>query len=452
VAVVLRHPGGDSATEMLQAAVAASRVIHSNLVGVYDAIDEGERAYVVREWVDGEALRELVSHEGPLDPARATAIAHSIADALAAVHATGMVHGNVHPGTTLIGDDGRVVLADARADSADSIETDVRAIGGILYYALTGRWPHNEVRPSSLQDANRDATGSIAAPRQIRAGVPAYLDDLTMDLLDKRVAAPAADALAAELARLDAPEDEYEDVGPLRFAQGTSTEPVRSTRKIAIGVGALAVIAVLGLIFGIQAISDSGQPGPDKTTQAGTSPDGLPAGDANASGPPEAPPPQKIKLTEDMVRLVDPPPGDRKDAAEAKLTVDDDKDTGWDTQGFNQSNFGNLKDGMGILINLGTPRNVSDVRVETLAPGVAMEIRSGTSDPGDSGSGDAKIMKDYKRLGEAEGKTTGTKEVFSVFEPDQKYQYLLVFLTDLPQEENGSRFRATVTNIEVYGS
>ena len=452
VAVVLRHPGGDSATEMLQAAVAASRVIHPNLVGVYDAIDEGERAYVVREWVDGEALRELVSQEGPLDPARATAIAHAIADALAAVHATGMVHGNVHPGTTLIGDDGRVVLADARADSADSIETDVRAVGGILYYALTGRWPHNEVRPSSLPDANRDATGNLAAPRQIRAGVPAYLDDLTMDLLDKRVAAPAADALAAELARLDSAEEEYEEVGPLRFAQGAATEPVRSTRKIVLGVGALAVIAVIGLIFGIQAISDSGRPDPQGTTQAGTSPGGLPAGDGDASGAPEAPAPQKISLTEDMVRIVDPPPGTRDDTGEAKLTVDDDKDTGWETQRFNRSDFGNIKDGMGVLINLGTPRTISDVRVETSAPGVAMEIRSGTSDPGDNSNGDKKIVESYKRLGEAEGKTDGTKEVFSVFEPDQKYQYLLVFLTDLPRAEDGDRFKVTVTNIEVYGS
>ncbi len=73
VAVVLRYPGGDSATEMLQAAVAASRVIHPNLVGVYDAIDEGERAYVVREWVDGQSLREIVA-EGVLDPARATGV------------------------------------------------------------------------------------------------------------------------------------------------------------------------------------------------------------------------------------------------------------------------------------------------------------------------------------------------------------------------------------------
>ena len=38
VAVVLRHPGGSSATEMLLAAVASSRVFHSCLVCVDDAI------------------------------------------------------------------------------------------------------------------------------------------------------------------------------------------------------------------------------------------------------------------------------------------------------------------------------------------------------------------------------------------------------------------------------
>ena len=68
VAVVLRHPGGDSATEMLQAAVAASRVIHPNLVGVYDAIDEGERAYVVREWVDGAVAARAGRRRGSAGP------------------------------------------------------------------------------------------------------------------------------------------------------------------------------------------------------------------------------------------------------------------------------------------------------------------------------------------------------------------------------------------------
>jgi hypothetical protein len=449
VAVVLRYPGGDSATEMLQAAVDASRVIHPNLVGVYDAIDEDARAYVVREWVEGESLRELVSREGPLDPAKATAIAHSITDSLTAVHATGMVHGNVHPGTILIADDGRVVLADARADSADNVETDIRAVGGILYFALTAHWPHTEVNESALPDANRDGSGNPAAPRQIRAGVPAYLDDLTMDLLDKRVAAPESDALAAELARLDAAEDEYEDVGPLRFTQNSTSDPVRTTPKIIVGVAALAVIAIVGLVFGIRAITSSGGPTPTQTTQAdaGQNPDGT-AGETQAP----APMPKKIPLTADMVRIVDPPDGDREDTGQAKYTVDDSSETAWETQRFRQPNFGNRKPGMGVLINLGSPRSLSEVTVETSAPGVSMEIRSGPNDPGDTSVGDGQIMQTFKKLGEGDDKTEGTREVFSVFDPNQKYQYVLVFLTNLPAADDGrGGFKIAVNNISVTG-
>jgi hypothetical protein len=453
VAVVLRHPGGDSATEMLQAAVDASRVIHPNLVGVYDAIDEGERAYVVREWVDGEALREMVNREGPLDPARATAIAHSIADALAAVHATGMVHGNVHPGTTLIGDDGRVVLADARADSADSNETDIRAVGGLLYYALTARWPHAEVGKSALTDANRDGNGMIAAPRQIRAGVPAYLDDLTMDLLDKRVAAPEADALAAELARLDSADDEYEDVGPLRFTQSAAVEPIRSTRKIMVGVGALVVIAVVGLIFGIRAISHSSDTTAKQQTQANAGSAGTATGgattDNNATGPATATP-QRIPLTADMVRIVDPPPGDRSSTGEAAKTVDKDKSTAWDTEGFNTAKFGNLKPGMGVLINLGSMRNVAYVQMETNATGVGVDVRTGTSDPGDSSNGDAKVVQTYKKLGQTT-LSEGTRTVLDAFADNGKYQYILVWLSQLPKGDDG-RYRISVSDIEVFGN
>ena len=127
VAVVLRYPGGDSAIEMLDAAVSASRVVHPNLVGVYDAIDEGDRAYVVREWVEGAALREYATHT-PLDADRATAVGSAVAAATAAMHATGMVHGNIHPGTVLIAADGRVVLADARIDDHASVEADILSL------------------------------------------------------------------------------------------------------------------------------------------------------------------------------------------------------------------------------------------------------------------------------------------------------------------------------------
>ena len=158
-----------------------------------------------------------------------------------------MVHGNVHPGTVLVGDDGRVVLADARATDGDTTETDVRAIGGVLYFALTGHWPHAEAGPSSLPDAVRDGSGAIAAPRQVRAGVPAYLDDLTMDLLDRRLALPPADVLAAELDRLDVA---GRRAVPRRRGRAAAVQPPRTRssrpsrrppgRKVAVGVAGAA--------------------------------------------------------------------------------------------------------------------------------------------------------------------------------------------------------------------
>ena len=244
IAVVLRHPGGQAASEMMSAAVAASRITHPHLVDVYDAIDENARAYVVREWVDGASLRELVA-DGPLDSGRATAVAHAVASAIAAAHATNMAHGNVHPGTVLIADDGRVVLADARADDSATMEQDIRSVGGILYTALTGHWPHAELGPDRLPDGIRDAAGSLASPRQVRGGLPAYLSELSMDLLDPSIAPPSGEALATELGRLDTDNGDefFGDGGPFGFVTPLRPSepdvPRRSGRKLAIGVAAL---------------------------------------------------------------------------------------------------------------------------------------------------------------------------------------------------------------------
>jgi hypothetical protein len=462
VAVVLRYPGGDSAVEMLQAAVAASRVIHPNLVGVYDAIDEQDRAYVVREWVDGRSLRELVAEAGPLDPARATTVAHAIAGAVAAIHATGMVHGNVHPGTAMVGDDGRVVLADARTDGADTPETDVRAIGGLLYFAMTGHWPHSEVAlpggsgrrgRSTLPDAVRDAAGAIAAPRQVRAGVPAYLDDLTMDLLDKQLAVPTSDVLAAELGRLDVSEDEQylDSGGPLRFTM--TDEPGRDIpptggRKVVVGVVGMLTVALVGLVFGISALANnepSGQAGPAPTPPAASStPD---AGDDDAV---TTTPPQKVTLGPDQVRVIDPD-GDRTELQDVAKAVDNDPNEGWATDSYRgRSNFGNTKEGMGILIDLKEPREVTSVQVELSTPGATAQLLSGTADHPSTSSGDRSLVNAFKKspIGEPFEKHPGSTMTFAAFEPDQTYRYLLVWITDLPPSDPG-RFKIGVQEITV---
>ncbi|MFC0507211.1 protein kinase family protein [Micromonospora costi] len=458
VAVVLRYPGGDSATEMLQAAVAASRVIHPNLVGVYDAIDEGERAYVVREWVDGQSLRETVT-EDPLDPARATAIGAAVASALAAVHATGMVHGNVHPGTVMISDDGRVVLADARTDGDDSQESDVRAVGGILYFALTGHWPHTEAPlrgataghgRAAIPDGVRDANGVLAAPRQVRAGVPAYLDDLTMDLLDAEIAPPSSDVLAAELARLDVPADEHflDNTGPLRFAAETGEEPsplaAAGGRKVAVGIAGLLAVALVGLLIGISVLGG----GDDKDPQ--TNPVAAPTSSAPAGDAAEPAAVGPIKIS--RAQIIDPE-GDRTEVKNADKVFDGDENEGWETQTYRRAaNFGNLKKGMGIWIDLGAERNVKSVQVILSAQGASAQIFSGTKEYPSTRAGDAQLVADYQKrpVGPAFEEHDGTTMTFPGFDAEQKYRYLLFWITELPASDGG--YKLGVQEIKVQGS
>jgi hypothetical protein len=454
VTIVLRTPGGAEADEMLSAAVAASRVVHPNIVGVYDAIDEGSRAYVVREWVEGHALRDVVL-EAPLDPHRAIAVARAVADALSAVHATGVCHGNVHPGTVLLSVDGRVVLGDARANDQATAEGDVRAVGAILYCALTGYWPPgmSPARRAALPQAPHLEDGTLPPPGQFQGGVPEQLDALTMQLLDPSALAPSAAELALELARLGFHEPAYhpaaayseghyhpaDDVGPLGFAGAAhagpvETRPASSNRMVVVVAGLLAVVlAVLLAAAGWSTFF--GSPGTTPSTASG---DGSQQG-----GNPDAGEPQPIRLTADMVRMVDPPKGDRTEGEGIANAVDGRDGTGWPTQEYTSPQFGNLKPGMGVLIDLGKSQKISAVHLKLSPPGARVGIRYGDQDYGDSSDGDKQIARDFKvavepRLLEAKAEIPVEVEA----------QYILVWITELPPYE-GNTFKAQINEIDL---
>jgi hypothetical protein len=462
VAVLIRYPGGPAAAQMLQTAVEASRIVHPNLVGVYDAIDEHVRAYVVREWVDGASLREHTMM-GPFDGARAVAVAHAAAAAVTAVHASGMTHGNIHPGTVMIGLDGRVVLADARADGSAPPEEDVRAVGALLYFALTGYWPHAEVAgPTSLPDAMRDSAGALAAPRQVRAGVPDHLDNLTMDLLDRRLPVPPADVLAGELGRLDSlpeqpyyadsgetgmayyaePERPVSGTGPIRFTTTAEEAPAKpSGRKIALGLVGLLVVGVVGLLVGLNLLTGSDTPAVTPGNAGGV-PSSESPGSGEASGEP-AP----IAIDASQIRIVDPPPGDRAELEGVDALVDGDITTGWRTDRYNSAAFGNLKPGMGILIDLGEPRHLSTIEVQLATAGATAQIRVGDADPGPSSEGDETIYQSYEPIGDPN--SGGTTMLFTAFDPEQTYQHVMIWFTELPPEDGG--FRVEVQQITLEG-
>ncbi|WP_204003048.1 protein kinase domain-containing protein [Virgisporangium aurantiacum] len=448
VTVVLRYPGGDSAAEMLSAAVTASRIVHPHLIGVYDAIDEGDRAYVVREWVEGTSLRKVVASYGPLEADKAVAIAHAVAAAVSALHDTGMAHGNVQPGTVLIGDDGRVVLGDARADEAATVESDIRAIGAVLYCALTGNWPHVEAGVANELDASRNAAGAILAPHQIRAGIPNQVDQLTVDLLNPNLDLPTAEVLANELSHLDNAEgalfaDEPLDLDAFDSAALAPESSTPTGRKMAIVIAALLVIAIAGTIAAVNTLGGSkNSPTTPQVGAVGTAAPGKsPTTGTGAAAP--------ITIAPTALRIV-APVNDRDNAQNASKMVDGNPGTTWRTnQYFDYPNFGNIKPGIGVLIDLGKETAVSAVQIDMAASGATVVLKGSNTAVPDSREGDAAAVG-WADIGEPKVDAT-TRLLLSGQE--QKVRYLLVWFTKIPPSpaDGANKFRLEVMEIAVRG-
>jgi hypothetical protein len=421
VAIELRVPGGAAAEEMITAAVTAGRIVHPCVIGVYDAVDEGERAFVVREWVDGIALRDAV-REGLLDPGRAASIARTAADALASIHAAGHTHGNLHPGTVLLGDE-EITLTDLRLDPNANQQADVRAIGGLLYAALTGHWPH-ELPPHQvgLPDAVR-VDGRLLSPRQVRAGIPGYLDALTMDLLDPSVAAPPAIELATELRRYDVADP---DLSPLTaLAPEPAPQPSRFKRFL-VPVAGVLCIGAAGWAVGTAILPDKGN---------GYGDDGNP-GASKSPPPPAAAAPYKPQ----GVKILDPG-GDGLELKNADRAIDGNLATEWRTDRYVGSpKFGNIgKTGMGVVVDLGESKSVKHVTVQLSAPGATVELRAGDA-PGQQ-------PDVFGVVGPA--KQNAPAVVKFDLQEAANAQYVVVWITYLPPYEGG--YAVGVKEITVTG-
>ncbi len=218
----------------------------------------------------------------------------------------------------------------------------------------------------------------------------------------------------------------------------------RAGGKLALGIAVLAIIALVGAFVGVKVLGSGPEPGHLGPGRRGRSPAGEPA---NASGPP-------IKIAANQVRIVDPPRGDGTELGDAGLTVDGSDTTGWSTDDYKQANFGGIKPGMGILIDLGQPTKIEAVKVVVNQTGSSVELRQGASDPGDGLSGaqartaDGTLVKGFTPIGQPFTDYDGTTMVFSL--DDTTVQYLMVWITKLPPK--GSQFALTVNEITVIGA
>src|SRR3954454_7205723 len=185
-----------------EAATAAS-IEHPNVVPVHDAGETNGVAYMIMQYVDGTDLHTLVRETGPLKPIRAAEVVAKLGDALDTLHGAGFVHRDVKPRNVLIGPGGHVYLSDfglarqARRRShatgtghwvgtADYVapeqicggptdaRTDVYALGGLLYFALTGHRPYERRDDGDKLWAHVYETPP--APSRQRPGLPRAMD------------------------------------------------------------------------------------------------------------------------------------------------------------------------------------------------------------------------------------------------------------------------------------
>ncbi len=206
VALKLLHDDGVSGdgpanARLLQEARRLARIRHPHVVHVYGAERHEERIGLWMELVRGRSLDDIVQQDGTIAPSEVAHLGIDLCSALSAVHGAGVLHRDIKAQNVLREDDGRVVLMDFGtgeeieekdgksrrlagtpiylapeivAHGAASVQSDIYAVGVLLFYALTGAFPvvgdsldglalaHREGRRRTVREAQPDVPSGIA--------------------------------------------------------------------------------------------------------------------------------------------------------------------------------------------------------------------------------------------------------------------------------------------------
>lgn len=191
---------------------------HRNLSHVYDVNQEGDKYYLVMEYVEGQDLKKLVEAGGPLSAAKATALLLQATDGLAQAHRQGVVHGDLKPtnlivdssGTLKVTDIGQARLIVAAPSGPAEETTEAAALAAAMYRApeLVAGKQDADVKSDvySLGNiacfllAGKAAKDAADAQRFLSdvKGAPAELTDLCVSMLSADASKRPADMPAVQ--------------------------------------------------------------------------------------------------------------------------------------------------------------------------------------------------------------------------------------------------------------
>ena len=257
---VVRPPDSGAAFDpdrALQEAQRLAKVAHPNVVKVFRVDRIGDEVGIAMELIGGDTLNALVKQRGPFSAGEAALIGLDLCRALAAVHGTHTLHGDIKAHNVMRSASGDIVLADfgtskdldgePRLPGGDFAGTplylapevfkgaartpasDIYSLGVLLYYLVTASYPVD------------GSTKTELASRHTEPGARRLLRDVRPDL-------PEAFIAAVERALAESPDDRYPSAGAFEAAlrpvvSRPGPAPLFGPAKIASLVIALVVVA-----------------------------------------------------------------------------------------------------------------------------------------------------------------------------------------------------------------
>jgi serine/threonine protein kinase len=200
---------------------AASQLNHPNICTIHDIEDNDGHPFIVMEKLDGASLKQQLTGK-PMDLDALLNIAIQVADALAALHAKGIIHRDIKPGNIFVTQSGQVKLLDfglakvlhqaageageavyedtltalgvvpgtavymspeqARSEELDA-RSDLFSFGVVLYEMATGQKPFQGKNVVSMLDAMLHQ--KPPAPRTLHPAIPAELEGIIGKSIEK---------------------------------------------------------------------------------------------------------------------------------------------------------------------------------------------------------------------------------------------------------------------------